>query len=105
MQRNRIEIAGTLEDVEALRVSPAGIPSVRFAVRHESIQDEAGIQRAVQVTMRSVAVGPVAEQVSNTPAGSQVQVTGFMARAGRNSEFPVLHIQTLKVETPVDETW
>lgn len=104
MQRNRIEIAGTLEDVEALRVSPAGIPSARFAVRHESIQDEAGIQRAVQVVMRAVAVGPVAEQVSRAPAGSQVEVMGFMARAGRNSEFPVLHTQTLKVGIRVDET-
>ena len=104
MQRNRIEITGTLEDVEALRVSPAGIPSARFAVRHESIQDEAGIQRAVQVVMRAVAVGPVAEQVGEAPAGSSVQVTGFMARAGRNSEYPVLHIQTFKVGTRVDET-
>ncbi len=103
MQRNRIEIAGTLQDVEALRVSPAGIASVRFAVRHESTQDEAGIQRAVQVVMRAIAVGPVAEQVGNAPAGTPVQVIGFMARAGRNSEYPVLHIQTLKVETRVDE--
>ena len=104
MQRNRIEIAGTLQDVEALRVSPAGIPSAKFAVRHESIQDEAGIQRAVQVVMRAVAVGPVAEQVSEATAGSPVQVTGFMARAGRNSEYPVLHIQTFQVGTQVDET-
>ncbi len=98
MQRNRIELSGVLEDVEALRVSPAGIPSARFAVRHESIQDEAGIERTVQIVMRAVAVGPLAERVTRLPAGTPVTVNGFLARAGRNSEYPVLHIQTLQVD-------
>jgi len=94
---NRVELEGRVATVEPMRVSPAGVASVRFTVRHESTREEASMPRKVEVEMSMVAVGSVAEAAKRLEAGAQVRVEGFLARASLKSEWPVVHVERLQI--------
>jgi primosomal replication protein N len=94
---NRVVLEGRVEAVEAMRVSPAGVASVRFMVQHQSTREEASIPRKVEVAMRMVALGAMAEKARTLEVGRQVKVTGFLARASMKSEWPVIHVEELQV--------
>lgn len=96
MAGNRVVLEGRVEAVEPMRVSPAGVASVRFTVRHQSTREEASIARKVEVAMRMVALGAMAEKARTLEIGGQVKVTGFLARASLNSEWPVIHVEELQ---------
>ncbi|MEO8040392.1 MAG: primosomal replication protein N [Betaproteobacteria bacterium] len=97
MASNRVELQGRVEAVEPMRMSPAGVASVRFTVRHESVLEEASMPRRVEVAMTIVALGALAEQARQLESGVQVRVEGFLARASLKSEWPVIHIETLQI--------
>lgn len=97
MTTNRVVLEGRVEAVEPMRVSPAGVASVRFTVQHQSTREEASIPRKVEVAMRMVALGSMAEKARALEAGRQVKVTGFLARASLKSEWPVIHVEELQV--------
>jgi len=94
---NRVVLEGRVEAVEPMRTSPAGVASVRFTVRHQSTQEEASVPRKVEVTMRMVALGAMAEKARALEVGRQVKVEGFLARASLKSDWPVVHVEELKV--------
>lgn len=97
MGRNRVELEGRIEAVEPIRVSPAGVRSVRFTVRHRSVQPEAGMPRQVELTLTAVALGALAEALGGVAVGSTVELVGFLARASTRTEWPVLHVNEMKV--------
>ncbi len=97
MGTNRIEIEGVLIAPEPMRMTPAGIPTLRFSLRHESTQVEAGKSRQVGCELRVVAMGTLVETVRGLPEGTTMLVTGFLARASHRNEWPVLHAQAVKV--------
>jgi len=94
---NRVELEGRVEAVEPMRMSPAGVASVRFTVRHESVRDEASLPRRVEVAIRMVALGSLAERARGLESGARVKVEGFLARASLKSEWPVIHVEKLQV--------
>ena len=91
----------------ALRFSPAGIPALDCVLQHQSEVVEAGALRKVQVQLKAVAVGPVAEQLNRQPVGMQAQFKGFLGSANRSrpgmgsSSTVIFHIQSFALsETP-----
>ena len=92
---NRIEFSGLVADVEPMRMTPAGVPTRRFTVTHESEQMEAGLPRRVTCSLRVVALGEVALAASRLEPGTPVELSGFLARASHRSEWPVLHATQL----------
>lgn len=96
MTTNRVVLEGRVEAVEPMRVSPAGVASVRFTVRHQSTREEASIPRKVEVAMQMVALGAMAEKARTLEIGRQVRVAGFLARASLKSEWPVVHVEELQ---------
>lgn len=96
MTGNRVVLEGRIEAVEPMRVSPAGVASVRFTVRHQSTREEASIARKVEVAMQMVALGAMAERARTLEIGRQVKVAGFLARASLKSEWPVVHVEELQ---------
>lgn len=97
MERNSVVLEARIEAVEPMRVSPAGVPSVRFTVSHRSVQPEAGVPRQVELALTAVAIGPLAETVGGVGTGATVELVGFLARASTRSQWPVLHVNELKV--------
>lgn len=86
-----------MDAIEAIRTSPAGVPSVRLELAHESTQIEAGHPRKVQCRMRVAVVGAQVDRVAGLSIGDSVVIRGFLARASYRSEWPVLHATELKV--------
>lgn len=82
--------------LEPMRMTPAGVPSIRFTVEHRSTVEEAGHPRQVECRLRVAALGPMAEAASRVAPGSVVEIEGFLTRASYRSEWPVLHVTQLR---------
>jgi primosomal replication protein N len=79
---NRLVISGTLGNTPETRTSPAGIPITRFTLRHESIQQEAGMPRQVICTIAVIASGAqLLERSRSLQSGQQLRICGFLSRA------------------------
>jgi primosomal replication protein N len=79
---NRLVISGTLGKLPETRTSPAGIPIMRFTLRHESIQQEAGMQRQAICTIAVIASGSeLLESTRALQSGQQLRISGFLSRA------------------------
>jgi primosomal replication protein N len=89
---NSVALTGCIAVVEPLRYTPAGIPALNLRLEHESEIVEAGQSRQVNASVKSVALGSVAERLVNQPIGSQWRFTGFLATP-RNGKNVVFHIQ------------
>ncbi len=87
----------------SLRFSPAGIPALDCVLQHQSEVLEAGTLRKVQVQLKAVAVGPVAEQLSRQALGMQAQFKGFLGGVNRSrpgtgrSSIVTFHIQSFAI--------
>ena len=90
---NQLVLAARIAEASALRHTPAGIPAIDLLLEHESEQAEAGAQRKVEMAMKAVAFGAVAEALAAQKMGSQWRFNGFLA-AARGGKHPVLHIQS-----------
>ena len=97
MESNRVDLSGRIETIDPMRMTPAGVPSRRVTLAHESEQSEAGRPRRAECRLRVVALGPAAEQLGGCVAGESVAVAGFLSRASYRSEWPVLHATQVKV--------
>ena len=96
MSLNRLELNGAVTKVAELRYTPAGIPVLSFDLNHLSEQVEAGMKRKVECVVPAMVVGPLAMGAQEMEEGSQVSVTGFLAKRSLKSAQLVLHVQTLK---------
>ena len=79
-------------EVSALRYTPAGLPAIDLSLEHESEIQEAGQKRQVKATVKTVALGSLAERLAQLSLGSLWQFSGFLA-SPRNSKNVVFHIQ------------
>lgn len=92
---NHIVLNACIAEVSTLRYTPAGLPALDLRLEHESDIEEAGQQRQVKASVKTVAIGNLAERLVHQPLGSAWQFTGFLA-SPRNSKNVVLHIQNFQ---------
>ena len=90
---NQLALTARISEASALRHTPAGIPAIDLLLEHESQQTEAGQQRQVEMVVKAVAFGAVAEALKSQAMGSEWRFSGFLA-AARGGKHPVLHIQS-----------
>ena len=79
LSNNLLVLGAGIAELEALRYTPAGIPALNLKLEHESEAQEAGQTRQVKATLKSVALGAVAERLVKQVIGSHWQFQGFLA--------------------------
>ena len=90
-------------ETAAMRFSPAGIPALDCVLEHQSEVIEAGAPRKVQLQLKAVAIGPIAEQLSRQPLGIQARFEGFLGSTTRSrqsasrSSSVVFHVQSFAI--------
>ncbi len=94
-QINRIEVTGTLSQLDALRYTPGGVAMVNAQIEHQSEQIEAGLKRQIEQSFRCRFAGPLALNAAKLPLGSRIRVTGFLASAKKGSMSLQIHVQDL----------
>ncbi|MDR3429086.1 MULTISPECIES: primosomal replication protein N [Silvimonas] len=91
---NRVLLNGTLIEMQALRITPAGIPILELVLLHESEQLENEMPRRVTLEAPARASGPTAQALSKLQIGQQVRVAGFLVSMGQKLRRRlVLHIE------------
>ena len=87
-----------------MRYTPAGMPALDIELAHESEVLEAGQSRQINVVVKAIALGSLAERLVKQTVGSTWRFTGFMA-AFRSKPQPskqlVFHIQAFQEEVPL----
>ena len=89
---NRTELTACIAEQSALRYTPAGLPALDLILEHASEVQEAGQMRKVQLKLRALAIGPLAERLVKQAVGSVWTFKGFLATP-RQGKSVVLHIQ------------
>jgi primosomal replication protein N len=92
---NQLVLSASISEASALRYTPAGLPALDFRLEHQSEVTEAGQPRQVNVAIKAVAFGSLAETLGKQAIGSSWKFTGFLATP-RNGKHPVLHIQSFQ---------
>jgi primosomal replication protein N len=93
---NRVEIAGVITELKALRYTPAGLPVVEFRLKHASERAEAGAQRKVEAEIEAVAFEAQARLLAAGALGRQLKAEGFLCAKSRTSRKPVLHVTNIE---------
>jgi len=94
---NRFEFDARVAEVSATRFTPAGLPVVDCQLAHDSTLEEAGTQRKIQLLLKSVAMGTMAEIMLQLPLDKPCQFTGFLAST-QKSKSVIFHIQSIQTE-------
>ena len=89
---NRTELTACIAEQAALRYTPAGLPALDLILEHASEVQEAGQNRKVQLKIRALAIGSIAESLVKQAVGSVWTFKGFLATP-RQGKSVVLHIQ------------
>jgi len=89
---NHVVLNARIVEASVLRYTPSGLPAIDLSLEHESEIQEAGQMRQVKATVKSVALGLLAERLVQLSLGSFWQFNGFLA-SPRNSKNVVFHIQ------------
>ena len=92
---NHVVLTACIDELQALRYTPAGLPALDLRLVHESSQLEAGSARKVSAAVKAVAFGALAERLARQAPGSSWKFQGFLATP-RNSKTVVLHIQDVQ---------
>lgn len=90
-------LIGEVVQIDTLRYTPAGIPLLSFLLHHLSEQVEAGMKRRVECDVNAVVMGELAEQSQAVKVGTQLKVSGFIAKRSLKSTQLVLHLNTLEI--------
>jgi primosomal replication protein N len=89
---NQVLLTGILVEREAMRYTPAGLPALGFRLEHSSVVHDVHAQRKVDMSVKSMAFGAVAERLAVQPLGSSWRFSGFLAN-GRQSKSLVFQVQ------------
>jgi len=89
---NLTELTACIAEQAALRYTPAGLPALDLILGHASEVQEAGQARKVQLKLRALAFGSLAETLVKQAVGSIWTFKGFLATP-RQGKSVVLHIQ------------
>ncbi|MDP8567725.1 primosomal replication protein N [Methylophilus aquaticus] len=92
---NTLVIAATVQAIEPLGYTPAGLPLLRLQLQHDSEQLEAGLNRKVQCVLPAVLIGEKARLTLQT--GDQIKAKGFLSRRSAKSTQVVMHIQEIQL--------
>ncbi|NDG14163.1 MAG: primosomal replication protein N [Betaproteobacteria bacterium] len=82
-----------VEEISPMRYTPSGLPVVECRLIHESDIEEAGIVRKVHLSLKSKAVGILAEKLIRQPLHTPLLFSGFLA-SGANSKSVIFHIHS-----------
>ncbi len=93
---NQLVLQASLVGLSAARYTPAGIPVADVLLEHESSQVESDQPRRVQLQLRGVAFGVLAERLRTQPMGVGLQFEGFLANNRHGKKGVVFHIQDFK---------
>ncbi len=100
MENNQLVISGVVLELEAIRVTPGGVPIRTLLLEHRSRQVEVDIPREVFCRIKVEVRGPELQSLLETlQVGSRVTVTGFLARSGYKDEDGIrltLHAQYIE---------
>ncbi len=88
---NHLVLTAQLQERNAVRYTPAGLPAIDLVLKHESALSEDGQPRKVVLEMRAVAIGQITRVLSALALGSQACFGGFLASA-RNGRGVVFHL-------------
>ena len=89
---NCTELTACIAEQAALRYTPAGLPALDLILEHASEVTEAGQARKIQLKLRALAFGTLAETLVKQAVGSIWTFKGFLATP-RQGKSVVLHIQ------------
>ncbi len=89
---NQVQLSGVLVERDAMRYTPAGLPALGFYLQHNSQVSDVHAQRTVEVSVKAMAFGAVAERLAAQPLGSSWKFSGFLAN-GRQSKSLVFQVQ------------
>ena len=89
---NSTELTACIAEQNALRYTPAGLPALDLILERASEIQEAGQARKVQLKLRALAFGSLAEALVKQAVGSVWTFKGFLATP-RQGKSVVLHIQ------------
>jgi len=89
---NRTELTACIAEQAALRYTPAGLPALDLILEHALEVEEAGQMRKVQLKLRALAIGSLAERLAKQAVRSVWTFKGFLATP-RQGKSVVLHIQ------------
>ncbi|GAA5087993.1 primosomal replication protein N [Paenalcaligenes hermetiae] len=90
---NDLHIQGQVLQAQPLRYTPAGIAVCEITLQHQSVVEQAAIQRQLDFSVEAIAMGDVANYLAAVPIGSFLQIQGFIAPLRKSSSRLVLHIQ------------
>jgi len=94
---NRLDIVARIDAISTTRYTPAGLPVVDCQLEHDSTLEEAGTLREIQLQLKSVAMGTLAETMSQLPLKQLCRFTGFLASTQR-SKSVIFHIQSIHTD-------
>lgn len=89
---NTLVLRALIAEIDALRYTPAGIPALGLRLENESQVQEEGQSRRVQLSIKAVAFGTLAESLAKQAIGSVGEFHGFLSNA-RQGKSIVFHIQ------------
>lgn len=91
---NRFELVAKIDSISNLRYSPAGIPILDFMLKHESSVVEADKSRVIQLKLKSITIGVLAEKICNFQIGSTWFFNGFLS-SSQNMKSITYHVQEI----------
>ncbi|WP_084186870.1 primosomal replication protein N [Andreprevotia chitinilytica] len=98
LDRNRVELSGTLVELPVLRHSPAGVPIQACVISHQSQQHENGATRRVVAEVEAMAIGEIGIKLGRIGIGKLVRVSGFIVSANqKQARRLVLHIDEFEL--------
>ena len=101
---NRLVISGALANRPETRYSPAGIPIIRFTLQHDSIQQEAGMQRRAICNIAVIASGEeMLKRTTGLQGGQQLRVSGFLCRANNRQGENRLILHAEQIELNIEQ--
>ncbi|MBP6344363.1 primosomal replication protein N [Neisseriaceae bacterium CLB008] len=93
---NQLTLCAQISQLESLRYTPAGLPVLEMLLKHQSYQQEAGQDRAVNCEVQAKLFGDAAKDWQYAQ-DSVVNVTGFLTHKSLRNPRLVLHIQTIEL--------
>ncbi len=91
-------LTGSVVKAPKQSTSPAGISHSQFSIDHNSIQNEAGMNRQAFVRIQVVATGELSHLTRELVAGNIIKVSGFINRHESRNGNPLLVLHAQQIE-------
>jgi primosomal replication protein N len=96
---NRLQLTAKLHAIGQLRYTPAGMPALDVDLLYEGRVNEAGQLRSLNMALGAVALGSMAERLSQLTLGCSADFSGFLAPKSirQTAKQTVFHIQDFQI--------